>query len=141
MHYSVSYHATYFRSTYSTHLFSAAVSASIVSLSATVSTLPLTSSFLPGKFKKTAGAKSKRKSLAVAAEGRCGVMVGPRVELRMRSREGKNSVVTSLVWHHKVCLHRVYISTDTISAVCVEQGEQCRSDLDRLCATGPLLSF
>jgi hypothetical protein len=66
-----------------------------------VSTLLSTSSSPPGKFKKAAGGKSKRKSLAVATEGRCGVMVGPRVELRMRSREGKNSVVTSLVWHHK----------------------------------------
>ena len=59
---------------------------------------------MTGKFKKTVGGKSKRKNLAIATEGRCGVMVGPRVELRMRSREGKNSVVTSLVWHHKVCL-------------------------------------
>jgi hypothetical protein len=48
------------------------------------------------------GAKGKRRNLAKAEAGRFGVMVGPRVELRMRARGGKDSVVTSLVWHHKV---------------------------------------
>jgi hypothetical protein len=48
------------------------------------------------------GAKGKRRNLAKAEAGRYGVMVGPRVELRMRARGGKDSVVTSLVWHHKV---------------------------------------
>ena len=48
------------------------------------------------------GAKGKRRNLAKAEAGRYGVMVGPRLELRMRARGGKDSVVTSLVWHHKV---------------------------------------
>ena len=61
----------------------------------------LTSSLL-GKHKKVQGAKGKRRNLAKAETGRYGVMVGPRVELRMRARGGKDSVVTSLVWHHKV---------------------------------------
>ena len=55
-----------------------------------------------GKFKKVVGAKGKRRNLAKAEAGRYGIMVGPRVELRMRSRGGKDSVVTSLIWHHKV---------------------------------------
>ena len=61
----------------------------------------LTSSLL-GKHKKVQGSKGKRRNLAKAVEGRYGIMVGPRVELRMRARGGKDSVVTSLVWHHKV---------------------------------------
>ena len=59
-------------------------------------------SWLLGKFKKVQGAKGKRRNLSKAEAGRYGIMVGPRVELRMRSRGGKDSVVTSLVWHHKV---------------------------------------
>ena len=59
-------------------------------------------STLLGKFKKVVGAKGKRRNLAKAEAGRYGIMVGPRVELRMRSRGGKDSVLTSLVWHHKV---------------------------------------
>ena len=66
-----------------------------------ISLFPLTA-YCIGKFKKTPGPKNKRRSLASAVEGRCGVMVGPRLELRMRSRGGRDSVVTSLVWHHKV---------------------------------------
>ena len=69
----------------------------------------LSPSHSQGKFKKVIGGKNKRKNLAVAVAGRSGVLVGPRVELRMRSRGGKDSVVTSLVWHHKVTLTRTTI--------------------------------
>ena len=73
-------------------------------LSCPVMSTSVSSTKSEGKFKKVIGGKNKRKNLAVAVAGRSGVLVGPRVELRMRSRGGKDSVVTSLVWHHKVSL-------------------------------------